>query len=76
MKPGDVFVFNNRTLVHSRNGFNLNGGNRHFQGVSTMASHFQKTLFVNELVLLLNMASIFLLSVLEIWTIISGCSPM
>ena len=45
MKPGDVFIFNNRTLIHNRNAFQLNGGNRHFQGVSTMASHFRKTLF-------------------------------
>ena len=30
-RPGDLIAFNNRRVLHARNGFKLNGGVRHLQ---------------------------------------------
>jgi len=32
LKPGDIFSFNNRRLLHGRTAFNPNSGHRHLQG--------------------------------------------
>ena len=32
LKPGDIFCFNNRRVLHGRTEFNPNSGHRHLQG--------------------------------------------
>ena len=32
LKPGDIFSFNNRRLLHGRTEFDPNSGHRHLQG--------------------------------------------
>ena len=44
MKSGDVFLFNNRTLLHTRNGFKQNGGLRHIQSACLTSEDFRTKL--------------------------------
>lgn len=32
LRPGEALCFNNRRMAHSRNSFELNGGERHLRG--------------------------------------------
>lgn len=41
LRPGDLISFNNRRLLHSRNAFKSELGERHFQGTYTEISEFQ-----------------------------------
>ncbi|XP_064605966.1 LOW QUALITY PROTEIN: probable gamma-butyrobetaine dioxygenase [Liolophura sinensis] len=44
-KSGEAIVFNNRRILHGRNEFSLNGGQRHFEGcymnIDEFLSHFR-----------------------------------
>ena len=44
LKPGDIVLINNRTLVHGRNVFRLNGGERFLQTVCLGGSDYRKRL--------------------------------
>ena len=44
LKPGDIMVVNNRTLLHGRNAFKPNGGQRHFQTVGLPIDGYRKRL--------------------------------
>ena len=40
-QPGDLLSFNNRRVLHARRGFQLNGGQRHFQGAYVNIDEFK-----------------------------------
>ncbi|PVD25636.1 hypothetical protein C0Q70_13295 [Pomacea canaliculata] len=41
LQPGDLISFNNRRILHARNGFELNGGMRHLKGCYVNIDHFK-----------------------------------
>ena len=43
LRPGDLIVFNNHRMLHSRKDFRLNGGERHLQGCYVNIDDFKST---------------------------------
>ena len=41
LTPGDLLIFNNRRVLHSRTDFSLNGGERHLQGTYVNIDEFK-----------------------------------
>ena len=41
LTPGDLLIFNNRRVLHSRTDFSLNGGQRHLQGTYVNIDEFK-----------------------------------
>ncbi|CAF0734248.1 unnamed protein product [Brachionus calyciflorus] len=48
LQPGDVACFNNRRILHARNGFVQNNGVRHFQGCYLNIDEFKSEALVKE----------------------------
>ena len=48
LRPGEVACFNNRRILHGRQGFKSNNGIRHFQGCYLNIDEFKSELLVKE----------------------------
>ena len=44
LNPGEVMCFNNRRMLHGRNGFTSSNGSRHFQGCYINTDEFKSKL--------------------------------